>query len=116
MNKHKILYIIPIIAIALFSVAFISTFQAQAQTENEDRRFFQKDTCATEIALISDMRYTNGEEISFSTGGCIVVNQTIERWSEISVSDRLIITNRLAIQGYEDVTESMSEILRGNGQ
>lgn len=79
---------------------------ATAQIEANDRHF-QKDFCANEVNLLSGINYTNGEELSYDSGGCPISIKVIHRWNELSISQKNTITNQLALNGYVDKTEEL---------
>lgn len=79
---------------------------ASAQVE-PNTRYFQKDFCENERNTLDGITYTNGEEISYGESGCPISQITISDWSEISTANKLVITNRLGVNGYNDVTSAV---------
>lgn len=88
-------------------VTEISGLVVIAQVENADR-FFKKDFCANEVNLLSGINYTNGEELSYDSSGCPESIKVIHRWHELSVSQQNIVTNKLSLEGYTDITGVLS--------
>ena len=75
---------------------------------NPNDRFFAKNFCANENTLLTDVKYTNNEELSYDSNGCPVSQKVIHRWNELSQSTQIIVTNRLATNGYVDVTDEIN--------
>lgn len=94
------LALIPSIIIASI---MIPVYITEAQEESQDRIFI-KSFCSAEDTLLSDLRYTNGQELSYDSSGCPESIKVVHRWNELSTSDQIQITNRLATQGYTDRT------------
>lgn len=98
------------IAIAVFSIsmtiALLLPSQAQAQQEPIDK-IFQKNFCASEETILDDILYNNGQQISYDSSGCPVSTKVIHDWNNISTARQILITNRLATNGYEEVVQEI---------
>ena len=104
--KRRMLLISTILAsIVLFSyLIYLPLSYSSAQIETNDYRVFRKDFCNGENSLLSDLRYSTGEELSYSSSGCPNSDIIISRWSELSLLNQNLLTSRLVTRGYVDVT------------
>lgn len=112
---QRIQKILTVATIASFiSLAFMLgialSMPTLAQVE-PNSRYFLKDFCAEQRDTLSGITYTNGQEISYSEGGCPSSSIVISGWNDISIANKQIITNRLAIDGYTDVTSQLSSLV-----
>jgi len=99
--KHVIIIALsPVIAFIIYGGMLI----VQAEINPTDR-FFQKDFCIAENNLLSDILYLDLTELSYDSGGCPVSTIAVHKWGELTIASQNLITNRLALQGYVDVTE-----------